>query len=341
MAENSATLMIGILAVVLLTAGLTYIMAKEGALAPPAGNDTGGGSEPTITVRGEAARTLSPDLLTLGLAITTSGNDTLSSQSANAAETAKAKAALLAAGLDASQIETTSYYTYPEYNGSCYGGYYPYYDYSGPYYSEGSEPAVAEAVPYPAEGDAERCLGPDGEPIIGPNGTVYRCGNDENGSVEGGAPPEGVSMDIAPYPPPYHKECKIIGYKTTHSLALKANDTSKGGAYVEAALNATAFAKVEYVYFSIREDTRLEAEAGLQAEAARAAKSKAEGIAQGLGARLGKVVAVNPEWNYPYPVYAYDARGMAEPDAAAAPTEIFPGETTMYGYITVEYELLQ
>ena len=126
-----------------------------------------------------------------------------------------------------------------------------------------------------------------------------------------------------------------------HMISVKTGDTSSGGKLLDAAtaVNGTRF---DYVYFSLKDSTRISLESELQGEAAAAAKAKAANIASGVGAKLGKIVSINPQQNYPYPVYA--GKGVATPGEAGAPappTEIFPSETTLYSSIVVVYELEQ
>jgi uncharacterized protein YggE len=340
MAENNSTLLVlGVVIVVLITAGLTYYITKtSGAVVPPLQNATNvSGETPTITVRGEATKTLSPDLLTIGITVETIGANTTDAQSKNAQEVAKVKAALLASGVKEGEIQTSSYYTYPEYNDSCYNDcYYPYYG-----YTEKAVPA-GDAV-YEAEsgGAATRCMSAEGEAMTGPNGETYRCGATADSAESGVA-----YMDIAPspaYPYPCERNCSITGYKTTHTLTIATGKTTDGGAIVEAALNGTTSAKIDYIYFSIKEATRESVDSELQASAAAAAKTKAENIAKGLGAKLGKIVSINPDYYYPYyPVYAYDSSyGGGSVSETTMPTEIFPTDTTMSSSITVIYELVQ
>ncbi|MEW6749268.1 MAG: SIMPL domain-containing protein, partial [Candidatus Micrarchaeota archaeon] len=240
------------------------------------------------------------------------GNDTPSTQAQSAKYTADVKAGLLSAGVEMDGISTGSYYTYPVYNESYTDDCY-YYDYGYPYPADEKmmEPGMAsDAVAVDA--------------AVG-TGMAY--------------------PDMMPMPPcRRYSEREIIGYKTVHELMVETSDTSNGGKIIDAALGASDAAKVGYVYFSLTESTRLEAESALQAQAAQAARVKAQNIASGLGANLGKIVSINPDYYYPYPMYAYkDYAGMADgvAESAAAPTEIFPTDTELWSYITVVYELEQ
>lgn len=306
--NNNPLLFVGIILVVLITAGLTYYVAKSGELPPQ--NQTNGTGGPTITVRGEAAKTVRPDLLTLGLSIESYGANTSSAQAQSALDTAAVKAALLAAGVSASEIQTSSYYTYAVYNESCRSGCYDpyYYDYSYDYkYVEDASGGAYETEAVPAAGEADAGIAyPDMYPMPYPD----RC-----------------------------KKCEITGYRTVHSLMIKSNGTASGGDFASAAVAASNSTRVDYVYFSLKDETRVKLESDLQASAAANAKSKAESIATGLGAKLGKVVSVSTDYYPYYPVYAYDRAGSY--DAEMAPTEIFPTDSTYSGQITVVYALEQ
>ncbi len=316
MADNGAMLVVGVIVVVLITAGLTYYITKSSAEQLPPQNQTNVSLEkPSITVRGEATKTVSPDLMVIGLTIDSIGANTSASQAQSAADTAKVKAALLAAGLEAGDIQTSSYYTYPVYNDSCYDYCYPYYGYD---YAVPAGDGVYK-------GDA-----PASEPAM------------ESGS---GAAGSGVAYPDSVYPPdiyprPCKSECNITGYKTSHVLMIKTDKVNDGGDIVDAALGAGDF-KIDYIYFSVKDETRVKVESDLQAAAASNAKSKAQNIATGLGATLGKVISVTTDYYpvYPYPVYAYDRQASA--GEAAPPTEIFPTDSGFSGSITVTYELEQ
>jgi uncharacterized protein YggE len=303
MAENSGLLIVGIILIVLITAGLTYYVARQGAELPPANQTNQTIYPPTISMRGEASKTVMPDLLTIGFTVDSGGSTTSEAQAANAKEVAKLKAALIASGVNESEIQTSSYYTNPVYNDSCYKcGPYPIYEGDGGY-----------AKPMDA--------------AIGATGS-------------------GVAVpDYYPMPPyPCRQDnCSIIGYMTTHVLLVKSGKVNNGGKIVEAALGATNATSVDYIYFSLKEETRISVESDLQAAAAMNAKQKAENIAKGLGSKLGKIVSVSTDY-YPYypPMYAYQKDmmgGTAVP--ATVPTDISPTDSTMSSSISVVYELVQ
>ena len=331
MAENPM-LVVGIIALVLLTAGLTYYMVKAEtpAVIPPVNQTNISGQPATITVTGEASRTVTPDTVAVGLTISSIGPDTVVSQSRNAAETGGVKAALLAAGVNESEIQTVSYYTNPVYNESCSRCYSQTY-----YYPQAAPGGVTAPANNPASAPV-----PDAG--VGSASSGVASGGDASSGV---AVSPGYPSPVPPYPCSYADNCTIVGYTTVHSITIQSNKPADGGKYLEAALNASNTTSVDYVYFSVSNAMGIKVDSELQAEAAAAAKTKAKNIATGLGASLGKIVSVNPNYYPIYPVYAYQngAAGTTAPSVppVAPPTEIFPTTTQMSSSITVVYELVQ
>ncbi len=299
MAENNtAILVLGLALVVLITAGLTYF-ATQSVLSGPVNGTNLTSGHPTITVRGEATKTLPPDLLTIGITVEGNGSSVADSQKDAADKISRLKSALLANGVKESDIQTSSYYTSPTYNSSC-NKCYP------------------RPIPY--------AYGTEGSPTPAPQPDI----------------PTDAAYPVQPYPYCEPSICPPTGYQTVHSLTIKSDDTSKGGSLVDSALGVDG-ARFDYVYFSLKDSTRLAADDELQGSAASAARSKAMKIADGAGVKLGKVVSINTDQYYPpYPVYA---GGGAMPQAAdagsARPTEIFPTDTTLSSSIVVVYELEQ
>lgn len=320
--SNVLLLVLGVVIVMLLSAGLTYYVMKtsEGSeiVQPPAKNDTP--VKPTINVRGEATKTVMPDQMTIVFTIETANDTSSGAQSANAKAMEKVKAALLASGVAESDIQTTYFSTEPQYNDSCYRCNYPYY------YGAG------EAVPMTADSVA-----------------VYGGAYDEKMAFEGSGASGVAYTDIAPMPPypcDQPKDCSIIGYKTTHTIQVRSSKIHDGGKMVAAASGAYNATKVDYVYFSMSDELRIRTESDLQASAAGNAKSKAQNIAGGVGARLGKIITISTDYYPIYPYYAYSNpemrdSGMGGMKYEPPPTEIYPTESQMSASIMVEYELEQ
>jgi len=319
--NNTGMLIIGIVLVMLVTAGFTYYIVKaaeQPAQIPPPGTNLTG-QIPTISIHGEAAKTVPPDLMTIGFTIETSGSTASASQADNTAQMEKVKTALLALGVKDSDIQTTYFSTQPKYNESCYDCPYPI-----PYYADS----------YPADGISQ------GAQTYG----VGVAGSAPSGS--GVAEPSIAPLppDAYPYPCKMEQDCTIIGYTTTHTIQVKSSNTTSAGRLVAAATSAYNSTKIEYVYFSLTDQSRISNESELEASAAANAKAKAQGIASGVGARLGKIVSISTDYYPIYPVYAYtnpETMNSAMLPYTPPPTDIYPTETQMSASIMVVYELDQ
>lgn len=304
------TVLLSVALIVVLVAGATYVFIS--GAQPPAQNATANDTEiPKISVSGEATRTVSPDLLVMGIAVETENETASGAEAANARMTQRVKNALLAAGVSEGEIETASYYTYPVYNDSCY--YYP-------------PPCRGDVCPMGAEeGYAEGYAGED---------MAY--------ADSGAAYTDSYMM------PPYRCEPEIIGYRATHSIMVKTGSIHKGGEIIDAVSEANASARFDYQYFSLKDETRIRYENELAGEAAQSARSKAQSIASGLGASLGRIVDIQTNHYYPYPYYAERDYAMEEAGtmgyaASAEPiaTEIFPQDLTISSSIYVTFEISQ
>ena len=146
------TVLLAVLLTAILVAGATYfiISSQIGARVPPVENCTATNETPIISVSGEAMRTVKPDLLVIGLTVETENESMSASAAANAKATAALKEALLANGIKESEIQTSSYYTYPVYNDSCYCPPWPCEGDACPVYAEGGE---GERYPAPSRCD--------------------------------------------------------------------------------------------------------------------------------------------------------------------------------------------
>ncbi|MEM4359774.1 MAG: SIMPL domain-containing protein [Candidatus Bilamarchaeaceae archaeon] len=299
--RNTAFLMVLLTAIVV--AGATYIITSWQAggahifpAVVPAQNCSNTSEEvPKISVNGEAARVVKPDLLIIGLTIETENETASLAEAANAKATAALKAALLARGIKESEIQTTSYYTYPIYNDSCW------------------------CPPWPCKGDV--C-------------PVYETAGGEGIAVE---------SEMYPIPPPYPCECnrEIIGYRTTHSIMIKSENISVGGSVIDGVADVTS-TRFDYFYFSLKEQTRIDIENELIADAAKAARKKAESIATGLGVSLGRIVLIQTDYYPPYYPYGYvESKMPTIEDGARTSAEIFPQDLTLSSHVYAIYEIKQ
>jgi uncharacterized protein YggE len=260
--KNSGIIVL-VLALILITAGLGYIYGKSQA--------SGSDDIPTVTVQGEAARTVSPDLLVLTFTSEGFGNTTALAQSNASVILSSFKSRLLANGISEDEIETSSFHTYPVYN-------YSECSFKEPYY-------------------------------------------------------EDYIM------PPHDCERELMGYKAVHTIKVNTDDTRNGGTLADAVVSDNV--QLSYIYFTLTESSRIKIETELEREAAEAAKKKAEGIAEGLGAKIGKVVSVKTEgyyWDEPMPRYLEVSEDSSAPPAE---TEFFPRNLDLSSTITVVYELRQ
>lgn len=140
---------------------------------------------------------------------------------------------------------------------------------------------------------------------------------------------------------PCHYDSKLLGYKTMHILTLKLSDLDKGGEIIDAASKAGENQTfMDYISFTLKDETRESLEKTLLEEASGEAKQRAESIASGLGASLGKPLSARE--SYSYTPYYYDNVRMyagAESSVSAMPTVVSPGEVEVSIAVDVSYEI--
>src|SRR4051794_25447588 len=131
---------------------------------------------------------------------------------------------------------------------------------------------------------------------------------------------------------------RITGYQANNTVTIRMGDLAKTGPVIDAGLGAGANS-LEGVDFGLRNDEAARAQA--LADAARAARAKAETLAKALGVRLGEIlevaeggVSVSPP---PSPRY-----GMARMEAASmAPTPVSAGQVGVEASVTLRYRISQ
>lgn len=303
---DRGTVLLSVIAIVVLVAGATYLAANGLGQQLPVNGTLNMSDIPKISVNGEATRTVSPDLLVMGIVMEAQKATASEAEAENARMTAKVKNALLAAGVQESEIETASYYTYPVYNNSC--DYYP--------------PCRGDVCPMTAEGYVGEAM-----------------------PADAGYADSGVAYTDSYMVPPYRCDQEIIGYMATHSIIVKTSDIHKGGEIIDAVSEANASARFDYQYYSLKDETRIRYENELAGQAAQSARSKAQSIASGLGAELGRIVDIQTNYYYP-PYYGMKDYAVAEGGATSAPaepitTEIFPQDLTLSSNIYVTFEIRQ
>lgn len=273
---NLTNVLLGLLIIVILVGGGLYILNLDSKPGP------------TINVRGEAIKSVSPDLVNIGFSVETEGNSTLDSTDKNAAELLAIKNKLLEIGINQSEIESSSYYTSPIYNESCNN--------------------YCQIVPIEAI---------SARPLRTDYISTYVDGNCE-------------------------RNCNIVGYKTTHSITVKSRETSKGGEIAQKILQMSNKSKIDYAFFTIKEETQLKIQNELEALAAKNTREKAQNIASGLNAKLGRLVSITPEggYGYPMPMYAYDKAVANTAELVnPSPAQIFPTQSTLRAAVVATYQL--
>ncbi|NYZ73572.1 SIMPL domain-containing protein [Candidatus Micrarchaeota archaeon] len=137
-----------------------------------------------------------------------------------------------------------------------------------------------------------------------------------------------------------HYDSKLTGYRTTQVLSVELSDLDKGGDVIDAAASAgTNQTFVDYVSFTLKDETRSEVVKDLLKEASEEAKSKAQNMASGLGVSLGKPLSASESTYYPYysnykTYAAYDSEM-----AAGAPTVLSEGQIEVSATVSVGYEI--
>ena len=131
----------------------------------------------------------------------------------------------------------------------------------------------------------------------------------------------------------------VTGYRATNSLSLNVKDLTKGGDVIDAASSAgTNQTFVDSVQFTLQDATRRTLENAMLKTAAAQAKDKAQNMADGSGASLGKLLSIS-ESNvyYPMPVYRNDL--MAAPSAAGAKTALSSGTVEVSVTVSASYQV--
>lgn len=286
MEDKTGMMVIGAIVLIMLSAGITYVVINSKAVKID-------DKTPTISVMGEATRKVMPDQFVLNFNVAGNGTTSAISTAEAAKNLAAAKAALMAAGVSEKDLETVSFYTNPLYNTS------------------------------------RKC------PVI-----YYAGVSDSNAAYAVTEPATTDSKMIMPGPqPPCEYSDEIIGYQTVHSISVKSTNINNAGKLVDA-VASSAGTSVTYTYFTLSQEAQKTYQDQLQADAAADAKKKAEKLASSVGASVGKIVSLNPSGYY-YPTFAAkDSMDIGE-SMPPIPTELYPTETTLYGQITIVYELKQ
>lgn len=132
---------------------------------------------------------------------------------------------------------------------------------------------------------------------------------------------------------------RVIGYKVTNSISLQVKDLAKGGDVIDASSSAgTNQTFVDSVGFTLKDETRRTLEKGLLRNAAAEAKAKAQNMAEGSGASLGKLLSVSQSSSY-YPQVLYRDYAVAEAAGSAPKTQLSAGQVEVSVTVSSSYEI--
>jgi hypothetical protein len=131
----------------------------------------------------------------------------------------------------------------------------------------------------------------------------------------------------------------LTGYRAVHGISVSIEELDKGGEVIDAAATAgTNQTFVDYVQFTLKDETRRAVEKSLLQDASAEAKSKAQGIAAGLGVSVGKVLSASESFSYPYYYKTYDYL-YAAAEAPAVPTQLSPGQVDVSATVSASFEI--
>ncbi|MBI5227679.1 SIMPL domain-containing protein [Candidatus Micrarchaeota archaeon] len=139
--------------------------------------------------------------------------------------------------------------------------------------------------------------------------------------------------------PPCTYKYKVVGYRAVQGYEISVKDLSKGGSVIDQATSVgTNQSFVDGVSFTLQDSTREQIIKSLLKTASGSAKAKAQNIADGLGASLGKVTSASESGSY-YPQPLYYAKDYLSSPEGAAPTPLSPGQVDVSASVSVSYEI--
>ena len=141
------------------------------------------------------------------------------------------------------------------------------------------------------------------------------------------------------YPEYNYQTGAIKGYKATHSLKVEisANESEKIGDVIDSGVDAGA--GIGYINFELSQENQNKYKAEAMKLAALDATSKAQGVAEGLGKKLGSLVSVSiDDYNY-VPWLARDFAGATAEEAKVASTNIVPSEQEISARVTAVFKI--
>ncbi len=141
---------------------------------------------------------------------------------------------------------------------------------------------------------------------------------------------------------PITRKSVTKGYRLYHTIKVTTDDLEKVGEFITVAVDAGADG-IENVQFDLSDEKKAEVKKEALQQASQNAKSKAQAVADGLGVRLGDILAIQESsFNYG-PVFA---RGIAEmavkaggDDDMAPPAPVQPEQLTIRASVSVSYKI--
>ena len=132
---------------------------------------------------------------------------------------------------------------------------------------------------------------------------------------------------------------RLIGYRATHSLRIEipADESEKIGDVIDSGVDSGT--GISYVNFELSQENQNKYKAEAMKLAAQDATSKAEGVAEGLGKKLGSLVSVSiDDYNY-IPWLARDFSTATPVEAKEAATDIVPSEQEISARVTAIFRI--
>ena len=127
------------------------------------------------------------------------------------------------------------------------------------------------------------------------------------------------------------------GYTATQIIEVSLENFDKTGILVDKGVDSGAL--VQYINFELTKEHENELKAQALEEASKDARIKAESIARGIGAKLGKAVSVSGGDYYYYPYRHFDAGMSSEKTLSEAVTNIQPRNLEISANVQVVYVL--
>jgi len=129
------------------------------------------------------------------------------------------------------------------------------------------------------------------------------------------------------------------GYRLYHTIKVTTNDLQKVGELITVAVDAGADG-IENIQFDLSDQEKKEVKKEALQQASQNAKEKAQAVADGLGVRLGDLLAIKESsFNYG-PVYrTMEAVAKSGSDEISPPAPIQPEELTIRASVSVSYDI--